>query len=152
MSFWQYAVTCATWVKNRIAHGSNADKITPYQLFWSKKPDLSLLKVFGSPCYAHINNDLHKKLEPRATPAVFVGYDDQFKAWLMWDPKTKKDFVARSAIFNERISDDKPTLQWLKVHDFHELTAEQLEEAMESIVLTEETVTANENATKANPP
>ena len=98
---------------------------TPHEAMWSEKPDLSLLRVWGSPAYVHIpkhkvvklNDDVatrRRKLDSKVRPAVFVGYADNFKAWRFYDPITNKYFVSRMATFNERHGDSTPTLVLLK--------------------------------------
>ncbi|MBW0487968.1 hypothetical protein O181_027683 [Austropuccinia psidii MF-1] len=44
-SFWTYAFRKAAWVFNRVLHAEQVK--TPYELVIDKKPDLSLLRVFG---------------------------------------------------------------------------------------------------------
>ena len=44
--------------------------------FSGKKPDISHLRIFGSPVYIHVTKDARKKLEPTAEVGIFVGYTD----------------------------------------------------------------------------
>ena len=123
-SYWEDAATAAAYVKNRI-YSSSMDsihdgKLTPFEALWSLKPDLSLLRVWGSPAYVHVppgkhkGSDRKKKLDARARPAVFVGYTPNYKAWTFYDPQLKEFFISRAATFNERVSDPTPTLTLLK--------------------------------------
>jgi len=88
--YWEDAANTAVDVKNCLysstMEGVHNGHITPHEALWSQKPDLSLLKVWGSPAYVHIppgkvkNGESKRKLDARARPAVFVGYPDNFKA------------------------------------------------------------------------
>ena len=63
MHLWVEACNTAVYVKNccpdRVLGMS-----TPKESFTSKKPDISHLKIFGSPVYIHVTKDAKKKLEP----------------------------------------------------------------------------------------
>ena len=52
-SFWPYAFTCACYLRNRLP---NRGRRTPYELFFGVAPDVSLLRVFGCPCYITLVN------------------------------------------------------------------------------------------------
>ena len=45
---------------------------TPEEDFTGKKPDISHLKIFGSPIYIHVTKDDRKKLEPTTEVGIFV--------------------------------------------------------------------------------
>lgn len=47
-----------------------------------------------------------KKLDDRATPAVFIGYEQGSKAWRFYDPSTHHAIVSRDAVFEEHASWD----------------------------------------------
>lgn len=121
--YWEDAVTTATYTKNRL-YSTALDGQTPHEALWSEQPDLSLLRVWGSPAYVHLPHGKHvrapsgtrrkRKLDARTRPAVFVGYADNFKAWKFYDPTANTYFVSRMATFNERINDDTPTLTLLR--------------------------------------
>ena len=49
---------------------------TPEEAFSSKKPDISHLKIFGSPVYIHVTKNSRKKLEPTAEVGIFLGYTE----------------------------------------------------------------------------
>src|SRR5215216_1478025 len=46
--------------------------MTPYELWSSKKPQLSFLKVWD--CDAYVKKFQHDKLEPKSEKQVFIGY------------------------------------------------------------------------------
>ena len=53
-----------------------------------KKPDLSKMWVFGSECYTYEYN--RKKLDPKCEKGVFVGYDKNSPAYLVYHPEAGK--------------------------------------------------------------
>ena len=47
-----------------------------------RKPDLSKMNIFGPACYAYKN--LKKKLDPKCEKGIFVGYDRNSPAYLVF--------------------------------------------------------------------
>ncbi|GAA0144153.1 transmembrane signal receptor [Lithospermum erythrorhizon] len=75
---------------------------TPYELLFSKPPDLHSLKVFGCLCYATDNTPHKEKLAPRAHPAVFLGYPPHVKAFKLYDLVSHKIILSRDVVFSEQ--------------------------------------------------
>ena len=69
--FWTYAVMAAVYIRNRCFNQRTHE--TPYYLLTSRRPDLSKLHVFGTICYPYIE-EYKKKLDPRSSEGIFVGY------------------------------------------------------------------------------
>ena len=59
------------YVQNRCPHRIPGMS-TPKKAFSGKKPDISHLKIFGSPFYIHVTKDAKKKLEPTAEVGIFL--------------------------------------------------------------------------------
>ena len=83
---WTYAVMTAAVVRNRCYNKRGGQ--TPYQMLTGKKPNLSKMKTFGSPCYAYKQDK--KKLDSRCEKGIFVGYDKNSPAYLVFYPNTGK--------------------------------------------------------------
>ena len=66
-----------------------------------KKPRACLFQIFGTPAYVHIPKEKRHKLESKAKLMMFVGYDEQSKAYRMVDKKTGKIEVSRDVRFTE---------------------------------------------------
>ena len=62
LSFWGYALETAAFTLNRAP--SKSVEATPYELWFSKKPKLSFLKVWD--CDAYVKKFQHDKLEPKS--------------------------------------------------------------------------------------
>ena len=84
--FWPYAVMTAAYIRNRCFN--NRLKQTAYFAITGKKSNLSNMRVFGSECYAYKQDK--KKLDPRCTKGIFLGYDKESPAYLVYIPETGK--------------------------------------------------------------
>ena len=60
---WGYARKYAAFLRNRCSTKSNPGNITPYQACKGTPPDLSQIRIFGTPCMARIKG---KKLDDKA--------------------------------------------------------------------------------------
>ncbi len=85
-SMWTYAVMAAAYIRNRCFNVRLGK--TPYEAFTGSKPNLSNMHVFGSVCYAYVQNA--KKLDPRSKQGIFVGYDKGSPAYLVFHPDSNK--------------------------------------------------------------
>ena len=100
-SFWWEAAAAFVHVRNRSPTASLHDS-TPYELWHKSKPDVAHLRVFGCTSYVHIKKDKRKQLDSHTQKCVFIGYPSNYKAWLFWNPVTKKEVISNSAEFDER--------------------------------------------------
>ncbi|KAH9777913.1 hypothetical protein KPL71_007181 [Citrus sinensis] len=73
---------------------------TPQEAWSGKPPDISNLKIFGCPAYAHVSQG---KLEPRTVKGYFIGYPEGIKGYKIWsiDRKPSRTFISRDVVFNE---------------------------------------------------
>ncbi|CAB4032811.1 Retrovirus-related Pol poly from transposon TNT 1-94, partial [Paramuricea clavata] len=85
-SIWTYAVMAVGYIRNRCFNARLGK--TPYEAFKGSKLDLSNMHVFGSVCYAYVQNA--KKLDPRSKQGIFVGYDKRSAAYLVFYPVSNK--------------------------------------------------------------
>ena len=99
LQFWGEAVMCATYLLNRSLSSTN--KVTPFEIWYHRKPDVSHLRVFGSVAYAHVPDALRKKLDPKAVECRMVGYSETSKAYRLWNPNTRRVILSRDVIFQE---------------------------------------------------
>ena len=105
LDFWEYAVAVAVYLRNRSPTKALAEA-TPYEAWRGEKPDLSHIRVFGCAASMHLGRARRSKLQPRATPVIFVGYATEAKGWLMYDPASshKRTHVSRDVIFRESVA------------------------------------------------
>ena len=102
---WPYAIQTAAHIRNRCYN--NRIKNTPYFMLTGRKPDLSRMGVFGSECYAYNHN--HKKLDSRCTKGVFVGYDKNSPAYLVYHPHNGKVMKHRFIRFISKDNEEQQT-------------------------------------------
>ena len=97
-SLWGEATFTAVYLTNRSPTSAVKDK-TPYELWFGEKPNLSKLKVFGSPCIIHVPKEKRGKLDPTGVSAIFVGYG--FNGYRCWIPDQWKVVNSRDVVVNE---------------------------------------------------
>jgi hypothetical protein len=78
-TLWEEAVQAAVILYNRSP--SAGKSATPWQLFFGVVPDVSMLRVFGSPAYVTIPQHERSKLSPQARSGVLVGYGTNCKGY-----------------------------------------------------------------------
>ena len=89
---WAEACNTVVYVKNHCPHRV-LGMSTPEEAFSGTKPDISHLKIFGSPVYIHVMKDARKKLEPIAEVGIFVGYTDTPHNYRVYFPDSRKSVV-----------------------------------------------------------
>jgi transposase InsO family protein len=100
-SFLGQAVASYIHVWNRCSTTSLRD-MTPYELWFGKKPDISHLRVWGCTAYVHIQKDKRTGIGSHMEKCVFVGYPDGYKGWTFYNPTTKQTIISERAEFDER--------------------------------------------------
>lgn len=100
VGFWIFAIATAVYLINRSPSTCLPDS-TPEEAWSGDKPSLKALKPFGCPAYAHIPKKHRKKLDPKTRKAIFLGYKEHTKGYLLWDTKKHKLFVSHDVIFDE---------------------------------------------------
>lgn len=65
---------------------------TPLEKLSNEKPNISHLKIFGSPAYFHIPKQKRQKLDSTSTQCIFVGYGINKKGVRLYDP-SKRDII-----------------------------------------------------------
>jgi transposase InsO family protein len=100
-NFWSYALKAAFYLKNRCLHAALG--ATPFEVMFACQPDLSNLRIFGCIAYVYVERD-RKKLDDRARPCVFLGYDTHSKTYIVGTPDSfgcLKATISRSVTFAE---------------------------------------------------
>ena len=97
--FWADAMATAVHLYNRRVH--NTIGKTPYQAWNGIKPSLSHLRVFGCNAWYRVPDQLRRKLDERALPAVMMGYCDRQKAWRLWCLTHRHFITSDMVVFDE---------------------------------------------------
>lgn len=87
---WGEALYTATYIINRSP--TQSLKVTPYEMWEKKKPNLKNLQIFGCMTYAKSLGPL-KKLEKRSKSYIFVGYAPN--GYRLWDKEKRRIQIAR---------------------------------------------------------
>src|SRR3989337_2903515 len=74
--------------------------MTPYELWFGKKPKLSFLKVWG--CDAYVKRLQPHKLEPKAEKCMFIGHPKETIGYTFYHRFEDKIFVAKNGSFLEK--------------------------------------------------
>ena len=98
---WGEAVRHSTYLINRVPTKALQGQ-TPYECFTFKKPNIEHLRVFGCVAYAKITGPHLKKLDDRSRTVINLGTEPGSKAYRLYDPITKKVFVSRDVVFDEK--------------------------------------------------
>ncbi|GJV82354.1 zinc finger, CCHC-type containing protein [Tanacetum coccineum] len=97
--FWGEAMLTACYLLNRVPNKRN--RITPYELWTKKKPNLNYLRVWGCRAVVKLPDPKLKTLGERGIECIFVGYAEHSKAFRFYVIKPN-DFVAINSIIESR--------------------------------------------------
>lgn len=98
--FWAEAVNTAVYLKNRSPTIAVSDK-TPEEAWSGEKPTVSHLRVFGSTVYIHVPSARRRKLDSKTRKCIFLGYEENSKAYRCFDERKKEVVISRNAVFTE---------------------------------------------------
>jgi hypothetical protein len=105
LMFWDDAVLCAVYVKNRCPSHALKNK-TPYEMWYGHIPLVRHLRVFGSTCYALIPKEKRSKLDARSRSASSWGTQIPPRGIIFMMRQTR-NFLSRDVIFLESTKKDK---------------------------------------------
>ena len=91
ISFWDYALETVAFTLNRAP--SKSVEMTPYELWFGKKPKLSFVKVWG--CDAYVKKFQPDKLEPKSEKCVFIEYPKKTIGYTFYHRSESKIFIAK---------------------------------------------------------
>ncbi|KAI3825040.1 hypothetical protein L1987_06515 [Smallanthus sonchifolius] len=77
--FWGEAMLTACYILNRTPNKRN--KVTPYELWKGKPPNLYYLKVWGCRAVVRLTEPKRKNLGERGIDCIFIGYAENSKAY-----------------------------------------------------------------------
>ena len=75
--------------------------MTPYERWYNRKPTFAHFRVFGCNSWYHIPKKLRRKLDFKAQRAIFVGYQNNKKAYKLWNPDLRRVVSSRNVVFAE---------------------------------------------------
>ena len=101
VSYWNESMLSVVHIINRIPLKS-IQNLTPYEKLFGKPPNLDHLRVFGCLYFVSTLKTNRTKLDPRASPCVFLGYPSNHKAYKVLDLTTHKIIISRDVVFHEK--------------------------------------------------
>lgn len=93
------------YVLNRKGTSSQRGK-TPCKLRNGSKPEIKYLKTFSTTVYVHVPKQKRRKLDIKFQKGIFIGYDENIKAYRVYFPDTKKISVHRDVILRKKETED----------------------------------------------
>ena len=103
--FWPFAYEYAVVLSDRtslVLDRRDGSFKTPWEIYTSEKPDLTLIRVFG--CEAHVINESRKgKLDPTSWTGIHLGRDMRSNTYIVYNPSTNRVVRTRNVTFNETI-------------------------------------------------
>ena len=103
--YWGEVVITAIYIINRCPTKIVQNKF-PQEAWTGMNHNVSHLKVFGCVTYAHVPDELKKKLDKKGHKCIFVGYSKDTKAYKLYDPIVRKLIIIRNVQFVENESWD----------------------------------------------
>ena len=100
MHLWVEECNIAVYVQNHCLHRV-LGMSTPKEAFTGKKPDISHLKIFGSPIYIHVTKEARKKLELTPEVGIFLGYTETPHNYRVYLPNIQMTVMRWDIKFNE---------------------------------------------------
>lgn len=91
------------------------DKITPAEIWFGKRPNVSNLKIFGSIAYSYVPKKKRLKLDNKAEKCVMIGYSTN--GYHLWNLERNKLILARDAKFNKKLFGFKQDTIEIKVRE-----------------------------------
>eukprot|EP00253_Pinus_taeda_P009922 PITA_09922 len=98
--YWAEAVNCAVYILNRCRTKAVMNRV-PAEAWSGRKQGVTHMRVFGCVAYAHIPDQLRRKLDSKGEKCLFIGYNEESKAYRLYIPSTKKFFISRDVQFIE---------------------------------------------------
>ena len=98
--FWPEAVKWSVHILNRCPTVAVQNK-TPEEAWSNVKPMVDYFRVFGCVAHAHVPDQKRSKLDEKSKKCVFFGVSDESKAYILYDPISKKIIISKDVIFQE---------------------------------------------------
>lgn len=123
---WTEAVAHATYLINRSLTRANSS-VPPETKYLGKIPNLSMLKIFGSLAYVHVPKEAHRKLDSKTHSCLFLGIDNESKAYRLYDKYKQRVISSRDVVVDEsKVGFQYLCSQELETTDFTSRTQDSL--------------------------
>ena len=106
--YWGEAVMIANYLQNILP--TSCRTRTPYELWFSEKPNVENLHIFGSKVFAHIPKEHRRKVDEKARELTFVGNSGTSKGFRLLDTSTNKITISRDVVFIKEFKKNSNTI------------------------------------------
>ena len=114
--FWPYALKYYVLIHNMLPHAGR--DFSSYEICSGKRPNVSLLRVFGCRIYALPAKGRDSKLDDAARKGIFLGFKKSMRNAVYYDLESRKIKTARHVAFDEGMLDcDDPPPFARYLHD-----------------------------------
>ena len=96
-NLWSYALLTSGYTRNRCYQQRTGS--TPYELFTGRRPNLRNMVAFGTKCFVY-NDNQKRKLDDRSHEGVFIGYDRESPAYLIYNRDSRAVKKSRNVKFD----------------------------------------------------
>lgn len=141
---WAEAVNTAVYLKNRSPATGLDNNITPYEVWTGRKPNLSHLRVYGSPVMVHVPKEKRQKWDKKAQKKYLVGYSENIKGYRLYDPKTRSVTIARDVVFMEGRNEGGATVI-VDIPEEKDMQQRNEQESMNKSEELDQTITPNDD-------
>ena len=86
------AVATSVYILNRCPT-KFVRNMVPQQAWTNRKHSVSHFRVFGCVAYAHVPDEIRKKLDNKGEKFIFIGYSDESKAYKLYNLTRKKVII-----------------------------------------------------------
>ncbi|SPO29799.1 uncharacterized protein UTRI_10282 [Ustilago trichophora] len=149
--FWLHAIQHAAYVRNRLPNINTGKAKTPYELFYDKPTDISMIRPFGCAAWVHLlPHRRTSKLSPRSTKMIYLGTSLDRKAYELCDIEHTRLEQARDVNFIEDEFPSKPKQSRILVQETQPRRPRRIEEnesedEIDILALSSRTMTSNES-------
>lgn len=143
---WGEAIKTSVVLLNFKIPPNSKRKVTPFQLWNGRAPNLRNLRVFGSDCYVHVPKEKRKKLDDTAEKCKLIGYS--ISGYRVINQKGRI-FISRDVEFNEETVIAQ-SMQSYKINALPNSEAEKLESINPGGVVKEGTGTSESGSSVSN--
>lgn len=77
------------------------EKITPFEAWHGKKPETTLIRIFGSVCYSLVPDERRRKLDDKGELGIFLGYSTETKGYQVYMLSSRKLMIRRDVVIDE---------------------------------------------------
>ena len=98
--FWAEAAMTAIYIKNRLPSPKITHK-SPFEIVCGSKPSVKHMRIFGCQAYILTPKEKRLKWDPKARVGIFMGYEEESKAYRVFDIEAGQVVISRDVNFDE---------------------------------------------------